>query len=77
MTRTQYAIETEVGTLYLVASEKGLQSILFNKQKVPLITKLNSNNKIDLNLHTAAPQLKEYFSGKREKFDLKLDLIGT
>ena len=77
MNQAQYALNTKIGTLYLVASEKGLQSVLFHKQPYPLISRLNLSNKVDCNLDAAATQLQEYLDGKREKFNLKLDINGT
>lgn len=77
MTQSQYELKTKIGTLYLVASEKGLQSLLFYQQKIPMVTTLNAANKIEKHLKSAVVQLEEYFSGKRKQFDLKLDILGT
>ena len=65
----QYKMVSKIGTLYLVASEKGLQKILWKKQSVPMgKTKLVSQ---------AVQELTEYFDGQRKKFDLSLDVKGT
>ena len=77
MMQSQYALNTKIGTLYLVASEEGLQSVLFKKQNIPLVPDLNPKNKTVENLKKAALQIEEYLSGKRKKFDLNLHLVGT
>lgn len=77
MMQSQYALNTKIGTLYLVASEEGLQSVLFKKQNIPLAPDLNPKNKTVENLKKAALQIEEYLSGKRKKFDLNLHLVGT
>jgi methylated-DNA-[protein]-cysteine S-methyltransferase len=71
-------IDSPIGELRLVASEKGLAGILWKKER-PGRVNLNpqvedKNNKIILE---TAKQLKEYFSGKRKVFDLPLDFKGT
>ncbi len=59
-------------TLLLRASECGLKSIEFidNSMNVPIGT----NNTI---LQEASKQLIEYFDGKRQLFDIPLDINGT
>lgn len=68
-------ISTQIGKLTLVASQVGLQQVIFGAKKIRH-TKINRQiaNK---NLDTAEKQLREYFSGKRKSFSLKLDIEGT
>ena len=68
---------SKIGPLYLVASEKGLQGILWKKGPVPLARSLNSSSPEIKILSKAARQLKEYFDGKRTQFSLPLDASGT
>jgi methylated-DNA-[protein]-cysteine S-methyltransferase len=71
-------IQSPVGDLKLVASDKGLVAILWEKddpkrvRPSPLVN--DCNHPI---LRETERQLKEYFQGKRKSFSLKLDLSGT
>lgn len=64
-------IDTPIGALTLVSSEKGLASIHFGKQ-VPQGTVLDAEaNRIFMT------QIEEYFQGRRTDFDFPLDFAGT
>ena len=67
--QSQWLMKSKIGSLYLVASDQGLQGIYWKKQKVKL-----TKSKI---IVQAMSELEEYFLGKRRVFDLPLDLIGT
>ena len=67
-----------VGTLTLVASDKGLAAILWENDK-PGRVRLNivsQDRKHPVLLETER-QLKEYFAGTRKAFKLPLDFVGT
>jgi len=71
-------VDTPVGRLKLIASEKGLVAILWENDK-PSRVRLpemveDENQKV---LIKAERQLKEYFAGKRREFNLELDMRGT
>jgi methylated-DNA-[protein]-cysteine S-methyltransferase len=71
-------VESPVGALKLVASDKGLAAILWENdspRRVPL-TGLVENDKHPVLLKTER-QLQEYFAGSRRAFDLPLDMRGT
>lgn len=76
----QLKVESEfIGTFYLVASNKGLQGILWKRRMdVPV-----SANILDIDPAVAAVmsktliQLDEYFKAQRKDFDLPLELEGT
>lgn len=72
-------IESPVGPLQLVASEKGLCAINFNATKAHQQALAGSMQ--DGTNHTllvkAQKQLTEYFAGKRKEFDVLLDMQGT
>jgi len=71
-------VESPVGALKLVASDKGLTAILWendNPRRVPL-TGLVEDNKHPVLLKVER-QLEEYFAGSRSAFDLPLDMRGT
>jgi len=71
-------VESPVGALKLVASDKGLAAILWENdspRRVPL-TGLVENDRHPV-LLKAERQLEEYFAGSRQAFDLPLDMRGT
>lgn len=71
-------MQSPVGNLKLIASEKGLRAILWendNPNRVK-VTKLVKSNHHPVLVETEH-QLSEYFHGKRKKFSLNLDAIGT
>ncbi|MFS2223257.1 methylated-DNA--[protein]-cysteine S-methyltransferase [Pantoea sp. B65] len=71
-------IASPVGMLTLVASDQGLTAILWendNPQRVRL-PPLTENNQHPLLLETER-QLNDYFAGRRQRFDLPLDFVGT
>jgi methylated-DNA-[protein]-cysteine S-methyltransferase len=71
-------IETPLGQLKLVASEKGLAAVLWGNDDPrrvrlgPLVE--DPNNKL---LKEAEKQLSAYFKGKLKKFSIPLDFKGT
>src|ERR1700722_14979733 len=73
-------IKSPVGDLKLVVSKDGLTGILWHDGKTnpPSLrygeTKEDKKNKI---LIQAEKQLSEYFTGKRKKFAIKADFVGT
>lgn len=70
-------LNTILGDVFLVASEKGIVSLLFQDKYLMKEESLKKNIKIDEHLIRAKLQVKEYLAGKRKKFDLPLDLRGT
>jgi methylated-DNA-[protein]-cysteine S-methyltransferase len=71
-------IESPVGGLKLVASEKGLAAILWQKDD-PMRVRLGPLVKGDDNpiLIETERQLGEYFAGRLKKFTMPLDFKGT
>jgi methylated-DNA-[protein]-cysteine S-methyltransferase len=71
-------IESPVGKLKLVASEKGLVAILWEKDR-PNRVRLGELIEGELNpvLVETERQLSEYFAGKRKAFSVALDMRGT
>lgn len=71
-------IDSPVGQLKLVASERGLAAILWendNPRRVPLGEVIERPD--DPILVETERQLREYFAGERREFDLPLDFQGT
>ncbi|MEJ4043190.1 methylated-DNA--[protein]-cysteine S-methyltransferase [Erwinia sp. SLM-02] len=71
-------MQSPVGELKLVASERGLVAVLWENddpKRVRFLPQVEQpDNPI---LLEAERQLWEYFSGKRRKFDLPLEFVGT
>ena len=71
-------IDSPVGLLTLVATERGLAAILWENddpRRVPLGEVVESDDHPVL--MATESQLREYFSGLREMFELPLDFRGT
>jgi methylated-DNA-[protein]-cysteine S-methyltransferase len=80
-TTTQYAytlMDSPVGTLRLIASDKGLAGVWFERTRPG---RVRPRGDIESPKHPVLVetqrQLREYFAGKRQSFDLKLDFVGT
>ncbi|MFD2178229.1 methylated-DNA--[protein]-cysteine S-methyltransferase [Veronia pacifica] len=65
-----------LGELTMIASEKGLKGIFFPDHKLP--TAMPENLIDDKSPFTeVCHQLDEYFDGKRQTFNIELDVSGT
>jgi len=71
-------IDSPVGQLKLVASDKGLVAILWHNDKP---TRVPLADLVEAPTHSVLAkteqQLQEYFAGKRKAFNLPLDMRGT
>jgi methylated-DNA-[protein]-cysteine S-methyltransferase len=71
-------IRSPVGTLTLIASNDGLAAILWENDKPGRVRlDLVAEDATHPVLCETERQLAEYFTGRREVFDLKLDFAGT
>ncbi|WP_242122730.1 methylated-DNA--[protein]-cysteine S-methyltransferase [Sphingobium sp. Sx8-8] len=78
MSYSYRTMASPVGTLTLVASEKGLAAVLWENDdpdRVRLAPRVQAGDHPVL--EEAERQLGEYFAGRREMFDLPLDFTGT
>jgi methylated-DNA-[protein]-cysteine S-methyltransferase len=67
-----------IGELKLVAGERGLVAILWNDgRRNRTRTDAGREDPSDPVLRETRRQLEEYFAGKRKRFDLRLDFVGT
>ena len=73
----QYEFQSGLGKIHLVASDRGLCGLYWEKQDHPIIDKLRTDIPAHGFLREAARQLGEYLEGKRREFDLELDFAGT
>jgi methylated-DNA-[protein]-cysteine S-methyltransferase len=64
-------MDTPIGKLTLVTTEKGLSAVSFGARIPPNGILDEQANRVYID------QLSEYFAGKRKRFDLPLDLNGT
>jgi len=78
MTQFFKTMKSPVGELKLVASDRGLAAILWEKDN-PRRVRLTPpvEDKSHPVLLETERQLNDYFSGKRKTFSLKLDFTGT
>lgn len=72
-------LDSPIGLLRLVATDQGLSRLLFDQQTVEDMD--SDGDPVDADNHpvlaAATVQLEEYFAGKRQEFDIPLDLEGT
>ena len=73
-------IDTPIGELMLIQSDKGLKQIIFEK-KIPAFKsqiELNKNRlsfvKDEVSLNKTIQQINEYFLRKRREFQIKIDI---
>ena len=78
MSYTFITLPSPVGELKLVANGARLAAILWENDK-PGRVRLGPMTEAPDNplLQRTAQQLEEYFAGKRDRFDLELDFVGT
>lgn len=78
MTYAHKIVKTPVGSLTLVASDKGLAAVLWQDDKPGRVRlDIGAEDKKHKILAEAERQLLEYFAGKRAAFSLPLDFHGT
>ena len=71
-------MKSPVGALKLVGSDRGLAAILWENDNLRRVRlDIVSEDKKHPVLLETERQLKEYFAGKRRKFTVKLDFVGT
>ena len=70
-------MRSKIGSLYLVASDTGLEGIFWERQNVPMVSDLRSQKAHVRILQRAVSELEEYFDGQRKKFTVPLEAQGT
>lgn len=73
----QWKMSSPIGSIYLVASDEGLQTISWEKKKIPLLPSLDAEAAPARILSQAVTELEEYFRGERRDFTVPLDAHGT
>lgn len=64
-------LKTPVGTAIIEGDEKGISRISISEEKIP------ASEAVPGHLQQAVIQLREYFTGERQNFQLKLNPEGT
>lgn len=77
MSLKQWKMKSPLGPIFLVASDKGLRSVFLKNPGGSFLKSLAGEESAVKFLIQGVKQLEEYFQGKRERFDIKLDLAGT
>ena len=72
-------LDSPIGRLRLVATDQGLSHLLFDQQVGEDMDSDGDPAEADDHpvLAAATTQLAEYFAGRRQEFDIPLDLTGT
>ena len=77
-------IDTPVGPLTLIASDRGLRAVLWMNDRDTKVEIAHAGGPADGGEHDpngfldiAVAQLEEYFAGTRTDFDIPLDTVGT
>ncbi len=72
-------VDSPIGRLRLIAGDKGLRAVLFNdgEQSKLVFDEMAEAPEDNATLAKAELQLKEYFAGDRQRFEVKLDMRGT
>jgi len=74
------SMDSPVGPLRLIASERGMRAILWGAEDVARIASIDEADLVEGTtpvLDHAVVELEEYFEGTRREFDLLLDPVGT
>ena len=74
MNKVQRKIDSKIGPLYLVASEKALHGVFWKKQ---IAGHEEEKSQASAVLDKTEKQITEYLTGQRKEFDMPLELEGT
>ena len=74
MGKAQRKIATEIGPLYIVASERALRGVFWKDQNIVTETAGSLEAKM---LDRIQTQIGEYLAGQRREFDLPIEVEGT
>jgi methylated-DNA-[protein]-cysteine S-methyltransferase len=72
----QVKMNSKIGPMYLVASDKGLHGVFWKETATPYRNKQHHGRAVEI-LDEAQTQLEQYLDGQRKSFDLPLDVQGT
>lgn len=77
MNQLQWTLSSPIGKLFLVATDKALLAVHWKKQAVPMAASLKGSDPAVKILAQTVRELEEYFAGRRQKFEVPLDSVGT
>ncbi len=72
----QKRIETQIGPMYLVASEQGLHGVLWRNPQLLTLNQSHTHKVVEI-FNETQKQLEQYLLGKRQIFDLPVNVQGT
>ncbi|MCF0147802.1 MAG: methylated-DNA--[protein]-cysteine S-methyltransferase [Clostridium sp.] len=72
-----YELETTIGNIFIIKSEKGLRSIEIIKENFEELNKKYQLIESKENCQNEINQILEFFAGIRKEFDLTFDIEGT
>ena len=76
-TAVWHRFDSPIGPLALSATRQGLSGLWFDGDRhMPEQPAADPSSEAEATLRAAAVQLTEYFAGRRQRFDLRLDLQG-
>ena len=70
-------MKSKIGSLFLVASERGLESVFWQAQSASFADSLAGSKPEIKVLASTVKQLEEYLNGERRSFDIPLTPAGT
>lgn len=73
----QWELKTQVGLMYVVASENGLRGLYWKKKDYPFAESLEDSAPGMIHIRATVGEIKKYLQGDLKNFDLQLDLVGT
>ncbi len=74
MALMQYEMNSQIGPLFFVTSEKGLCGIFWKCQQATMTENLRGTSQEMKNMVQAVREISEYLTGKRTKFEVALDV---
>ncbi len=76
MSPLQVKFQSEIGPIYLVASENGLHGVFWKEKKIEYANPKMRGKAIEI-LNETQKQIEQYLYGQRKVFNLPLDIAGT
>ncbi len=76
MALVQYKMNSVIGALFFVTSDKGLRGIFWKRQTASMLDTLSGPSIEVRHLNQAVREISEYLAGQRTKFEVSLDVQG-
>lgn len=76
MSPLQIKFQSEIGPMFLVASDKGLHGVFWKEKQIAYV-EANAQGTAIAILNETQKQIEQYLKGQRKAFDLPVDVTGT